>query len=99
MKSAVPGGYYLDFTALAEEYGWVRVPAQRNWRGFAAGILYWQFERRDGLTWNDAMLELRNQSEIDAFLAGPPLRPTLVFTSTPASAPKTPTPIPPDKQQ
>jgi len=99
VKSTVPGGYYLDFTALAEEYGWMRVPAQRNWRGFAAGILYWQFERRDGLTWNGAMLELRNQSEIDAFLAGPPLRPTLVFTSTPASASKTPTPIPPDKQQ
>jgi TolB protein len=95
-KTAVPAGYYIDFTALANDFGWERVPALRNWRGYAGGILYWQFERRDGLNWNDAMLELYAQTSIDAFLAGPPPRPTLEPTET-RSAPRTATPIPPDK--
>jgi TolB protein len=99
LKAAVPAGYYVDFTALAEDYGWSRVPALRNWRGYAGGILYWQFERRDGLAWNDAMLELYTQSALDAFLAGPAPRPTLLPTELRPTQVRTATPIPPDKQQ
>ncbi len=99
LKATVPTGYYVDFTALAEDYGWTRVSALRNWRGYAGGILYWQFERRDGLSWNDAMLELYTQSALEGFLSGPPPRPTLIPTETRPPQVRTATPIPPDRQQ
>ncbi|PJF33313.1 MAG: hypothetical protein CUN49_18880, partial [Candidatus Thermofonsia Clade 1 bacterium] len=53
-KATVPSGYYIDLTRLAEDYGWQRVPAGRDWRSNFPSILYWQFERRDGLTWDEA---------------------------------------------
>ncbi len=97
-KASVPGGYYIDFTALAEDYGWDRVPANRSWRALAQGILYWEFDKRESLTWNDAMLQVYTQEEIDAFLSGPALRPTIPPASATAPGPtRTPTPIPPDK--
>ncbi len=95
LKAAVPIGYYIDLTRLAEDYGWQRVPAGRDWRSNFPSILYWQFERRDGLTWDEAMLELYTQEQIDAFLFGARLQPT----ATPADAAplrRSPTPIPPD---
>ncbi|RMF48952.1 MAG: hypothetical protein D6749_14385 [Chloroflexota bacterium] len=94
-KAAVPSGYYIDLTRLAEDYGWQRVPAGRDWRSNFPSILYWQFERRDGLTWDEAMLELYTQEQIDAFLFGVRLQPTLTPTDAP-SARRSPTPIPPD---
>jgi TolB protein len=97
-KATVPPGYYVDFTALAEDFGWQRVPALRNWRGYAGGILYWQFERRDGLQWVDAMQELYTLSVIDSFLSGPPPRPTPIPTETRPAPVRTATPIPPDQQ-
>jgi TolB protein len=97
-KATVPPGYYMDFTALAETYGWSRVAALRNWRAFAGGLLYWQFERRDGLSWNDAMLELYSQLEVDAYLAGPAPRPVTAAPTDTPRPPRTATPIPPDRR-
>ncbi len=94
-KAAVPVGYYIDLTRLAEDYGWQRVPAGRDWRSNFPSILYWQFERRDGLTWDEAMLELYTQEQIDAFLFGARLQPTATPTSAPSPR-RSPTPIPPD---
>jgi TolB protein len=94
-KAAVPAGYYIDLTRLAEDYGWQRVPAGRDWRSNFPSILYWQFERRDGLTWDQAMLELYTQEQIDAFLFGVRLQPTLTPTNA-APVRRSPTPIPPD---
>ncbi|MDW8299663.1 MAG: DPP IV N-terminal domain-containing protein [Anaerolineae bacterium] len=94
-KPVVPSGYYIDLTRLAEDYGWQRVPAGRDWRSNFPSILYWQFERRDGLTWDEAMLELYTQAQIDAFLFGVRLQPTATPTAT-ASQRRTPTPRPPD---
>lgn len=97
-KTTVPSGYYVDFTALAEDYGWMRVPANRSWRALASGLLYWEFDKPEGLSWNDAMLQVYTQADIDAFLSGPPLRPTNPPpTFTPPGPTRTPTPIPPDK--
>jgi TolB protein len=49
----------VDFTALAAQYGWRRIAAQEreefNWRSQLLALEYWHFERRDGLTWYDAM--------------------------------------------
>src|SRR5215510_3224439 len=39
----LPPGYFVDFTTLADDYGWSRVPADTNWRQFYPGILYWRF--------------------------------------------------------
>lgn len=64
LKDAIPAGYYVDFTALAADYGWTRVPALDNWRTFFQGIRYWHFENRQGLTWEEAILELYSSNEL-----------------------------------
>jgi TolB protein len=101
VKPAPPPGYYVDLTQLAEDYGWSRLPSGRDWRSNFPSILYWQFEKRDGLGWNEAMLELYTQTQIDAFLFGLPVGGTATPTSpsgdptrTPALR-RTPTPLPP----
>ncbi|MEM8862671.1 MAG: hypothetical protein AAGD96_30550, partial [Chloroflexota bacterium] len=58
LKSGIPAGYYVSLTELAQDYGWESVPADRNWRTFYPGVRFWQFEKRDGLTWEQAMFEL-----------------------------------------
>jgi hypothetical protein len=64
LKDAIPPGYYVDFTALAAAYGWERVPADVNWRTFFPGVRFWQFEKRQGLTWETAMRELYTLIEL-----------------------------------
>ncbi len=95
-KSSVPTGYYVDFTQVAEDYGWMRIPAGRAWRLNYSSILYWDYEKRDGLSWNDAMLQLYDQDKINEFMRGPTQVPTPrpAPTDTPAP-PRTATPIPP----
>jgi TolB protein len=57
-RTTLPPGYYIDFTLLAAEHGWLRVAADANWRSFYSGIRYWEFRAADGLDWAAAMLEL-----------------------------------------
>lgn len=90
MKS-VPPGYWIDFTNLAQEYGWQRIPAQNNWRSYFAGTQFNEFVMTGGLDWHAAMLELYPP---DIFIT-----PTVVIppTGTPTVTPygyhyKTPTP-------
>ena len=63
-KEEIPSGYYVDFTALAADYGWTRVPTADNWRTFFPGILFWRYENRQGLNWEQAMLEIYTAEEI-----------------------------------
>ena len=65
-KDEIPGGYYLNFTALAADYGWTRVPAVERWHTFFQGIRYWHFENHQGLTWEEAMLEIYTAEEFEA---------------------------------
>ena len=65
-KEQPPEGYYLDFTALAEDYGWERVPASPDWRNFFQGIRYWHFENRQGLTFDEALLEIFTIDELSS---------------------------------
>jgi TolB protein len=58
LKTDIPAGYYVDFTALAADYGWRRVPAGDNWRTYFPAIRFWHYQNRQGLTWEAAMLEL-----------------------------------------
>jgi len=53
-----PSGYWIDFTALAQAYGWERLPALPNWRNYYAGARYTEFALTSGLDWYSAMLEL-----------------------------------------
>ncbi|MDX1615651.1 MAG: hypothetical protein R3300_15165 [Candidatus Promineifilaceae bacterium] len=65
-KERLPAGYYVDFTALAADYGWQRVPAQSNWRTFFQGIQFWRFENRQGLNWEGAMADIYTPAEMEA---------------------------------
>ncbi len=62
----VPAGYWIDFTALAAEYGFERLPAQANWRSFFPATLFNQFVLQDGLSWQEAMRQLYSAEEIAA---------------------------------
>jgi TolB protein len=60
----VPEGYWVDFTALANRYGWERLPALSNWRSYYAGALFGEFVLREGLTWGEAMLQLYTPEQL-----------------------------------
>jgi TolB protein len=64
-RTRVPAGYYVDFTALAAEYGWERIPANDrpgfSWKTHWRAIDFWHFEKRDGLSWSAAMLEVYDE--------------------------------------
>jgi hypothetical protein len=64
LKDTIPSGYYVDFTTLAADFGWTRVTASDNWRTYFPGALYWHYENRQDLTWEQAMLELYTPEEI-----------------------------------
>ncbi len=66
LEQQVPLGYYVDFTQLAADYGWERVPANSQWREQWADINWWQFQKSQGLTWLEAMLELYRPDQIEA---------------------------------
>ncbi|MCP4359586.1 MAG: hypothetical protein GY796_16380 [Chloroflexi bacterium] len=67
LSASVPSGYYVDFTALAADYGWERVPANENWRSYFPDILFWHFENSQGLTWEEAMLQLYSEAELERY--------------------------------
>jgi TolB protein len=86
----MPPGYFVDFTTLAEDYGWTRAPAQANWRSFFPGILYWRFEHRGGLDWLDAMGEVYTAAQVATQTPVPSPTATPTITLTP-SITRTPT--------
>jgi hypothetical protein len=65
-RERIPSGYYVDFTTLASDYGWERVPALWRWRYFWADIRWWELQKTDGLTWWEGMLEIFEPGEIEA---------------------------------
>ena len=64
----VPEGYYVDFTQIAADYGWSRVPAGRDWRANSNTINYWSFQKRDGLSWFEAMREIYTEGQLGSFV-------------------------------
>ena len=78
---AVPAGYWVDFTALAQNFGWQRVPALSNWRNFYTGTRFTQFIQPAGLSWYEAMLELYPPEIL--LTPTPVLPPSATPTSTP----------------
>ncbi len=78
VRAEVPSGYYVDFTQIAADLGWQRVPAGRDWRANSNTINYWSFQKRDGLDWLAAMREIYTADQLSGFqpTAQPAERPT-----------------------
>lgn len=70
-RASVPTGYYVDFTQLAVDYGWERIPAGETWRANADTRFFWMFYKPEGLSWVDAMLEIYTPGEMGGFLPTP----------------------------
>jgi len=66
LKERIPSGYYVDFTTLAGDYGWERLPALWRWRYFWPDIRWWEFQKTDGLSWWACMLEVFEPEKIEA---------------------------------
>jgi TolB protein len=76
-------GYWLDFTSLARQYGWERLPSLPNWRTYYSGARFTEFALTGGLDWYSAMLEIYPSDVL--------VTPTRV---SPPSATPTNTPVP-----
>jgi TolB protein len=67
---APPGGYFVDFTDLAERTGWTRIPAltppEGDWRRNYRDLEFWHYERRDGLSWFAAMQQIYDDDQLRA---------------------------------
>jgi TolB protein len=55
---SLPEGYWVDFTELAARYGWKRFPALPRWRTAYPQTRWQLFAYSQGLTWEQAMLEI-----------------------------------------
>jgi hypothetical protein len=100
LRAAVPSGYYVDLTRIFADFGWQPLPADRSWRYNFGGVQFWEAVKTDGLSWEDAMLEIYSTQDLQNFLTVPTALPTLTLappTATPAPT-RTPTPVPPDQQ-
>jgi TolB protein len=102
----IPQGFYVDFTTLAADYGFERLPALTNWRTFYPGARFSEFAMTSGLDWETAMLELYPASAIvtPTVFRTPTLTPTMTprptwtpwwWRWTTPTATRTLTPVPP----
>lgn len=76
IPSAVPQGYWVDFTEIARRYGWQRLPALSNWRTYYSATLFNTFIMNDGLDWDSAMAELYPSEALATVTRIPSLTPT-----------------------
>jgi TolB protein len=56
--ASIPSGFWVDFTELTSRLGWERLPSESNWRSYFPGILFNTFVLRQGLSWQEALLQL-----------------------------------------
>ncbi len=61
---AIPPGYYVDFTTIAADYGWERRNALSNWRHSYPDVEWWHFQKTEGMSWYNCMLERYTEEEI-----------------------------------
>ena len=60
----IPQGYWLDFTDLAQTYGWLRFPAQSYWQYSESASRYQYFAFKQGLSLESALKEVYSSGEI-----------------------------------
>jgi TolB protein len=62
-------GYYVDFTTLAEDEGWDRIPSYEapdfDWRSNTVGMEYWHYQITHGLTWYESVREVYSPATIE----------------------------------
>jgi TolB protein len=100
LRESIPDGYYVDFTQLAADYGFDRLPSLTDWRTFYLSVRFNEFVRTDGLDWASAMLELYPASAIVTPTPFQTPTPTPTRTPRPTATPwwwrwRTPTPSSP----
>jgi len=66
--SSAPPGYWIDFTSFALKYGWERFPADANWRSYFPAANIPLFAQKDGLSWQQAMLQSYSLEQIEGLL-------------------------------
>ncbi len=57
-SSSVPDGYWVDFTGVAQAYGWQRLPALPTWQTSFPHTRYQTFAFMNGMDWQSTMLEI-----------------------------------------
>mgnify|MGYP001003831535 CR=1 FL=1 len=57
-STSVPSGYWIDFTELANRFGWQRLPSLNNWRTYYPSTRFTQFVLTAGLDWEAAMRQV-----------------------------------------
>lgn len=67
LRREVPAGYYIDFTILADDYGWERVSAGNDWVANERARNYWLFINDDDLTWCQGMLQLYTEGLLENY--------------------------------
>ena len=82
LASAIPAGYWVDFTAQAAVYGWERLPALMTWQAALPMARFNEFVQRDSLDWRAAMLQLYPPEALITPTAIVP--PTRTLTPTPS---------------
>jgi TolB protein len=90
-QSAILSGYWVDFTNLALQYNWKRVPSLSTWRTYYSAMLFNQYVLNDGLNWQSAMSEIYPQEALSTATRIPTYTMTIVPTIEPSRT-ITPTP-------
>ena len=60
----IQGGYWIDFTELADAYGWKRFPAEPFWQYSESASRYQYFAFTQEMNLQTALLQLYSQSDI-----------------------------------
>lgn len=55
---SIPQGYWVDFTELANQFGWTRVPSLLNWRTYYPGTQHTIFVQKEYLDLDTALLQI-----------------------------------------
>jgi TolB protein len=67
-RKPVPYGFYVDFTELAREYGWLRISSHDdedfNWKSNKLASEYWHFQKTNGNNWYPAMTEAYSEADL-----------------------------------
>ncbi len=68
VKKPIPTGYYIDFTDLAQQYGWQRISSYDSptlsWKTDATAMEFWHYQKTDGLVWYAALRELYSEQTL-----------------------------------
>lgn len=81
LVETIPPGYWIDFTRLAQSYGWERIPALSTWRSAYPAARFNEFAFTQSLDWRSAMLQIYPPEILITPTAVVP--PTRTPTSTP----------------